>query len=69
MNLKKMLLIYILIVLCKLNYIDYVMSPNNQNHCGMSYFLIVTRTVNKRSLGQNDTAWLGQNDTVRNNLI
>ena len=38
--------------------------PNNQNYCGVSYFLVVTRTVNKRSLGQNDTAWLGQNDTV-----
>ena len=45
------------------------MSPNNQNYCGVSYFWIVTRTVNKRSLGQNDTAWLGQNDTVWNNLI
>ena len=45
------------------------MSPNNQNYCGVSYFLIVTKTVNKRSLGQNDTAWLGQNDTVWNNLI
>ena len=59
-----MWLICILIVSCKLNYIDTVMSPNNQNYCGVSYFRIVTRTVNKRSLGQNDTAWLGQNDTV-----
>ena len=56
--------IYIFIVSCKLNYIDTDMSPNNQNYCGVSYFLIVTRTVKKRSLGQNDTAWLGQNDTV-----
>ena len=31
--------IYILIVSCKLNYIDTVMSPNNQNYCGVSYFL------------------------------
>ena len=59
-----MWLIYILIVLCKLKYIDTDMSPNNQNYCGVSYFIIVTRTVNKSSLGQNDTAWLGQNDTV-----
>ena len=61
--------IYISIVLCKLNYIDAVMSPNNQNYCGVSYFWIVTRKVNKRSLGQKDTAWLGQNDTVWNNQI
>ena len=56
--------VYILIVSCKLNYIDTDMSPNNHNYCGVSYFKIVTKTVNKRSLVQNDTAWLGQNDTV-----
>ena len=56
--------IYILIVSCQLNHIDTVMSPNNQNYCVVSYFWIVMRTVKKRSLGQNDTAWLGQNDTV-----
>ena len=58
------MVIYILIVSCKLNYIDTVMSPNNQNYCGVSYFYIFTRTENKRSLGQNDTAWSGENDTV-----
>ena len=52
-----------------MNYIDTDISPNNQNYCGVSYFWIVTRTVNMRSLGQNDTAWSGQNDTVWNNLI
>ena len=51
------------VVSCKLNYIDIDVSPNNQNYCGVSYFWIVTKTVNKRSLGQNDTVWLGQNDT------
>ena len=56
--------IHILIVSCKLNYIDTVMSPNYQNYCGVWYFRIVTRIVNKMSLGQNDTAWLGHNDTV-----
>ena len=57
--------VYILIVSCKLNYIgDTNLSSNDQNYCGVSYFRVVTKTVNKRSLGQNDTAWLGQNDTV-----
>ena len=46
---------YILIVSSTLNYIDTVSSPNNQNYCGVSNFRIVTKTVNKGSLGQNDT--------------
>ena len=44
--------------------VDTVMSPNNQDYCGLMYLLIVTKTVNKRSLGQNDTEWSVQNDTV-----
>ena len=63
MNVKNVLDIYFNCI-CKLNCIDTDMSPNNQNYCRVSYFKIVTRTVNKISLGQNDTAWLGQNDTV-----
>ena len=66
---------YILIVSCKLNYIDTVTSPtrtqsgprspNNQNYCGVSCQVFeLLRTVNERSLGQNDTTWSGQNDTV-----
>ena len=68
MNVKNVVDIYFNCI-CKLNYIDTDMSQNNQNYCGVSYFWSVTKTVNKRSLGQNDTAWLGQNDTVWNNLI
>ena len=64
MNMKNVVDIYILVVSCKMNYIDKDISPNNENYCEVSYFRIVTRTVNKMSLGQNDTARLGQNDTV-----
>ena len=56
--------IHVLIVSCKLNYIDTDMSPNNQNYCGVSYFLNCYENSKQEVTGQNDTAWLGQNDTV-----